>query len=173
MITRTTKQLGLITSFLFVVVISAAAVLVYSIIHQGQTLLQKSQLVADQLVQEQTYASLDRLMRSSATERQELGRYVLTEPETIAFLSTVEGVATAQTATLKTDSLKVDKGKTFNTLVVSLTITGQQTSVEQVLRILETLPYDSYLNTLILQTSDIGDTTAQVQLVVTLMQHDQ
>ena len=173
MMTQTTKRIGVITMVLFVVTAAVFGYTLHAIDQQGKVLLYKSQLVANQLVQEQTYATLDKLMRSSAGERAELTTYILTESETITFLSTIEKTATHEGVQLKTNNLHVTKGKSFDTLVASFTLSGTKSSVDQMVRVLETLPYASSLNSVALQTDKDGNTTGQVELAVTLQHHDQ
>ncbi len=67
----------------------------------------------------------------------------------------VEQLALEQGVELTTNSLKVNKGEgSFDTLLISYSVSGTQQRVETLLQLFETLPYDANISTLSLQYTD-------------------
>ncbi len=170
MITKHAKRMGIAAGtffFLTLCLFVAASVYVYV---QGTTLRTKAQLVADHAAQRQAQAQLNQALTDSADERAALGAYVLTEAEVIDFLAQVESDADRLGVTLATDSLKPTTGKSFDTLLVQFSITGDESSVHAMIQALETLPYPSAITRLSLTAGGAEgvETTGSVDVVVSL-----
>lgn len=168
MLTPRAKRIVVVASVCGIIsVASFAAAFVY-VAKQGATLRERAQAVANHAVQQQTYQALAALVTSTKDDREELYRYLVTEAETIDFLAEIEGLAATKGVTITTDTLTVEEGKDFNTLKINLTLAGEERPIHDVIQILETLPYMSYINRLKLSTDPAGVVTGTVELRVML-----
>lgn len=170
MVTKRAQKLAIIALLAGLGSMGAFAGSLYYVYVQGVSLQARAQAVADHATQEQTYAQLAGLLESSAAERSELGTYILTESETIDFLAEIESLEAVGGTSINPDSLTVVDGKEYNTLLVELTVEGQEPAVFAVVQILEQLPYVSYLNQITISRDlAVPDTVvAKLQLAVTL-----
>lgn len=170
MIISSTKRWLIGSSLLALISIILLATLVYFVFSEGKKLMAQQQLMANQEVQTQSYVALEKLLSISAEQRTAMHTYVLTEDETIEFLSNIERIAPEQGVELITGSLNVASSSAFSLLKVQYSIKGETTAVERMLAILETLPYASSLTSLdITRGSTEGSgVTSQVELAVTL-----
>ncbi|MCB9819532.1 hypothetical protein H6789_02400 [Candidatus Nomurabacteria bacterium] len=92
---------------------------------------------------------------------------LLSESDTITFLSTVEDTAKALGVSVTTLDLKEEKipDPHFNELSASFSLQGEGEAVERVLKLFELLPYRSYIESLTLDRG-LGITKATVGLRV-------
>lgn len=135
----------LIFSIVYLIISIAAFVLVMSQVNTvGSELESRVQVVANSYAKEIKYNELNELVENTATEREALKQYMLSEEDTILFLAEVEAVGKEQGTELVTDSLSVTQnsdGK--DQLTMKLSIDGPEELVMKMLSILETLPYHS------------------------------
>ena len=92
-------------------------------------------------------SALVRLVEETQGEREELNEYILTDDQVIDFLALLEATANQQGLNHSIDSLSVAPvNDTFEELSVRMTARGDQGTVEHVLKVLETLPYQSFVS---------------------------
>ncbi len=173
---KTTRYLTLSLLF-FAVSLSAALFSFYYVDKEGKELESKMEIVSKHRQLEERYRSLEVMVDESRAEYDELGSYLLTENNTINFLSEVETLAGSMGLTLITDALKADPlpNPKYQGITLQLRITGQYEPVLDFLKILETLPYYSRIDALSLEREGrTGETwTAAVTLLVGLHAYDQ
>ena len=166
-----------ITSLGFALAAIAALVVLLLIIQtRGETLESYVTAIGDQLAQEKKYTELQSLVDDTSAERNELGQYILTEDETISFLTTIEDVGRRQGVTFTTNSLNAEGSPddSFQKLVAQFTITGGTSQINQIIQILETMPYHSELTNLDWRLNQDGDVgTLIVAVAVSMKNHDQ
>lgn len=163
-----------IAIFSLVYLVVACAGFAYLFIHtqeMGAHLQEQTAIIANNNILEQRQIELSQLLRQTEVQREELQQYLLTEEKTIDFLSEVERAAGALGVQFITDSLKVTpKEGAFDTLEVQFTFSGNEQSVREMARILETLPYHGQITRL--EQSRMEDASrlkSVVQLEITLL----
>lgn len=169
MITKQTKFIGGTAAALFVLVIVALVVAVYSILVQGERLQNQMALLADVTAQQQRAGEVDRILEASGADREELATLFLTEADTIDFLATIEEAARNRGIELTTESLKVEEPKDEPAvLVINFTFSGQPAEVREFITLLESVPYGSYLTDLQVQMQRESG-MAEAKLVLTIL----
>lgn len=159
-----------IAALYVVVAIASVWWVSHSITKAGLTLQEYVQVIADELAQEQTYNELQKLVGDTEVERNQLADHVLTKSETISFLADIEELGKRRGVELVTNSLEEKQGAgDFDYLQINFSVAGDQQLVEEMITVLETLPYHSNLQSLQLTNSN-NDGTAQlgVTLLVSL-----
>jgi hypothetical protein len=105
-------------------------------------------------------STLVQLVETTTEERSTLQTYFLAEGDVIKFLELIESVGREQGATLITKSLTVTESNgDFSELHVVVSASGTYESLEHVLRIFESLPYQSYVNNITMSRSGSTDET--------------
>jgi len=176
MITKKTKIVGGLSLILLVGAI-AGVLLAWQYVHtKGEELVHETTVVANFNARDQRYTELAQLIDATRADRDILTSYLLSEKDTIEFLSSIERVAVEQGVDLVTNSLQVVPGTgLFDTLVISFALEGQKSHVYTMLRVLETLPYHGYVTKLSFHESEKNGatiTTGTVELTVSLIQYD-
>lgn len=181
MLTKHAKHVGIlamVTTLTTAVVVGGG---LWWILSQGGALIERAQLVADYETQAQALNQLENLLTETTDERAALATFTLTEGDTIDFLATIESMARQQGTTLVTDALNVEtiKEANFNTLHVTVTVSGYEASVVTVLDALEHLPYSSWVEGVDIRYGEIpargntpavpGDTQATIRLAVSIL----
>ncbi len=159
----------LLTSIVLLVMTAAAASLViYKQEQAGEEV--RSRMVDLKIWSDLTSAedSLVSPTDGEAGSRSRLRALVLlSESDTIAFLTTVENTAKSLGVGVTTLDLKEEKisDQYFNELVATFSLRGEGEAVERVLKLLELLPYRSHIGSLNLNRG-LGITDATVVLRV-------
>ncbi len=114
-------------------------------IHHISTELDERRLeAATQEAHREGLKLLSRLVDESTEERATLSSYIIPDDEVIDFLSLLRRLGEEQGVELTTESLNVVTDKTqFEKLSVTVLVKGSYGGVVQMLKILETLPYQS------------------------------
>lgn len=171
--TRNTSIVAL-TSLVFVVVASLGLVWVlYTVTTAGDTLQEHITTIANNDAKEKAFADLSALVAQTASIREELKTFVLTEENTSVFLTDIESLGVAQGVKLTTNSLDVKRQSgMFDLLTIKFTIEGQETAVQKMINIFETLPYYSQVVALSLSKDGAQTTKSDLELTVTVLKHD-
>lgn len=170
MITKQTKAIGGIALTLFVLTIAGIVFAVAVITNQGEQLQTQIALLADVAAQERNINEVQDILETSAADRQAMTKFFLTESDTIDFLSSIEDIARRQGLELTTESLAVQESAGEpTTLAVTFSILGAENVVYDFIKLLEALPYGSYLTKLqILNTAETMNTEANTEAQVTV-----
>ncbi|MFT7507784.1 MAG: hypothetical protein ACI92I_000952 [Acidimicrobiales bacterium] len=176
MITKRAKKIGVV-SIVSLVFACGIMVFVWMYINtEGERLQTQAREVADYNARTKTYTGLSQLINNTQEQRKELRSYVLTEEETIDFLSEIETIAQEQGVDLTTNSLKkAVEGDTFEDLLVSFSIEGSEKNVKKMLHIFETLPYHGHISKLSLRKEEENKvlvTKSDVELNISLLNYD-
>jgi hypothetical protein len=144
--TRHTKTVGIIAAMFLVVSLGILSGLLYLISATSAKYSAQQTEVAKAQVHQQELSSLARLVEASADERNKLSSYVLSDQDIINFLALLETLAKEQGVTSKIQSLKTTKlNNTFDELTLTVLVRGSYTATLRMLTLLETLPYQSYV----------------------------
>jgi len=158
----------------FLAASAALLVMIYTVEKSGRELESRVALINDQNAKIKMYTELSRLLEQSASQRAELSSYVLKEDQTSSFLTEIESLASIRSVQLTTQSLKViPKDGKFDELSIEFAIEGSEKSVEEMLQILEKLPYHSKLSSVLLSKEQTGDLSGSVKLSLSLYMYDQ
>jgi len=164
--THKTKIVGISAIIYLLGALCAVAFMTIQVNRAGAELEDRVQVIANQLVLEQVFNDLADLVETTEDTRTELDSYLLSEADTIEFLAEIERVGVEQGVSLDTSALTVVGEGDDAELSIRFEITGSEPLVLRMIRILETLPYQSQLNTLRLTVAE--ETTADVTLNLAL-----
>jgi hypothetical protein len=140
----------------------------YEVMTSGQSLTERVATIADTRAKERAYKDLALQVANTASKREALNSFVLTEDKTGTFLTEIEALGTQIGVKLTTTSLKVEKKKDLpDTLQVQFSIEGNELSVKKMLTIFETLPYHSVVQSVTF-TKEGGSIRSSIDLKVTL-----
>jgi hypothetical protein len=145
----------------------------YTVTLEGEILEERVSTIANNNAKEKAYKDLQALVEKTATDREMLRTYLLTEKETSAFLTEIEQLGVRQGVVLITDSLEVKKQSgLFDMLTVRFTIEGKEELVTKMITVFETLPYHSQIVQMNFQKDDPLKTKSTIELKVTLLKED-
>lgn len=164
----------LISAAVYLTMASAIMVwFLYTIAASGNELQKRVTLIATENAKVQSHTELMRLIDATRVQRETLASYLLKEDTTSDFLTSIELAGANIGVTLTTQSLKVvpQEGET-DVLAVEFVIAGSERAVEQMLSVIESLPYHSQVQSLTL-TKTNGTVRAKTNINVTLAKHDQ
>jgi len=140
--------------------------------HEGAELKTQSEIVLKNNVMQQKYADVFKSLALTEEERALLKGHILTESDTVKFLSEVESIARRNEVNLTTNSLTVSDKKegSFEILVIKFSVDGGEKNIHKVLQVLETLPYYSQVTELQLARRENAqlDTSLSGALTLTL-----
>jgi len=141
-----TKVVGLITALVFVGVATLLGGLVYFISNAKEDFSAKQVEVAKARMHEEELAAFTRLVEESEEERDKLSSYVLYEENIIDFLALLEALAEEQGVAIDIKSLnEAGLNESFEELQASVSVGGSYEATLHLLTLLETLPYQSYV----------------------------
>lgn len=111
---------------------------------------------------EKESASQKILLAETAADREELARFMLTEDTVVDFLSSLGNLARAQGVVMETRSLAVEPiidTTVFEYLTLTVDVTGTFASVTDMLALLESLPYQVAVRSVVVERSSeqMGD----------------
>lgn len=100
-------------------------------------------VIADSSALLKQYAELTAFMEQTEADREKLKAFIVHENDIIAFLSEVETVGRTLGLSVQTTNLdtQADPDSLFDTLYVSLTLSGAEQSAYTFLELMENLPY--------------------------------
>ncbi len=161
---------GVVTAVCAVTIVFFAGAL-YMLSQKKEALSISVAQIATARARESELAALARLVDSTQSERVELHTRVLGEEGVIDFLSLIETLAKEQGVVLITKALTVeDAPPSFESLKVTLSLSGSNDALLHVLEILEVLPYQASVVSATVTNSGAGsedEWTADVELIVT------
>ena len=171
--TKTTHIVAVL-SLLFAVVCSATMVWVlYTITTSGALLQEHVTVISNHDAKEKAFSALSDLIKNTENERSLLKTFILTEEQTSTFLTDLEKIAQAQGVVLTTNSLDVTRQSgLFDILTIKFAIEGQDSNVQRMSTILETLPYHSQVVALTFSKTDGAITKGTIDLKVTLRKYE-
>jgi hypothetical protein len=170
----TSKIIFILATFFFISTALGCAYMVYTIRSHGSELESRAQTVAEANAKIKSYKDLWTRYELTKAERERLSTFVLTKDETSAFLTEIETIGHEKQVSIKTNTLVVEKNKETNeeTLRIEFLIEGAVAEVKKVIKLLETLPYESTLISLVLSVEEDGQARSTVGLGVTLVEYD-
>ncbi len=171
--TRKTFIIGILSLVYLLAASVVIALMLYEVSISGATLKERIAAIADNNAQVKAYTELSQLMADTQEERAQLQQYVLTEDQTSRFLTDMEALGAQLGVALDTVSLEVDEKKTtFSNLLISFSVEGEEEPVKRMLRILESLPYHSTVQSLSFSRETDGSVKSTIALSVALLNHD-
>jgi hypothetical protein len=178
MITTRTKQYAIASAIFLVGSLGVAGFTYYKIDQLGAQLSSQVEVIEKNKLMQERYNELLGVMKRSENEHQALSHHLLTEAETINFLSGIEKLARNAKLQFTTDSLEVkpSANEPFQEIHLHLRAEGEQSDVLTFLKILETLPYYSYIDemNLVERKNVMGENwVASINLIVALSAYDQ
>lgn len=165
------KRIAILAILFFVSGVSVAGLVLYMIKLDGAQLAAQIETVETNRVIESKYSDLQATLDQSTSERDQLNSYMLTEDETVRFLSEIEGIAEKMGLQLITDSLSVTPfpNQSFQKIDLKFRVSGLKNNVLLFLSALESLPYYSRIEALSLDGSaGSGVWEASVTLMIGL-----
>lgn len=141
---KRTKVFGALAILFFVCSLAPLAGLTYAIIRAEDRLNEQKMQIAKSQAEEQALSASLRLVEESESERMELSSYILEDDEVVTFLALLETLGAEQSVTLTTASLEVVATQSeYEELKVEIVIEGSYDSLLHMLKLFETLPYQS------------------------------
>ncbi len=134
------------------------------------TLFEERQRAAETEVHVKALKALEETVRTSLDDRKKLSSYILPSTSIIEFVTDVEAIARRQGVKFTTNNLdEFDVDDTFKELEVHATIEGSFDGIMRMLRILETVPRQSTLRSVVVSRVGEGELwTASVVIRVTM-----
>lgn len=114
----------------------------------GDALAGEVQTFADALTHERQYDALETLASASADARTAIDGLILhDEEDTVAFLSAIDDIAAALQISVVTKVLTVEeqKNEPYDILTMTFEVDGSESSVMEMVRVFEELPYHSHV----------------------------
>lgn len=147
MITKRTKAIAIFSCALLVLSISSFGVVSYFVRHTQESFVVRQEEVLTVRSNTQELLALERLVNESVGEREELTTYILQDENVIDFLSFVERLGNEHGVVFTTEALDVRSAEQdFEELFMRVSVIGTYDSVKHMLRLLETLPQQSYIS---------------------------
>lgn len=147
MVTTHTKRIGIVTLVFFLASVTALFVLIVVIeqtsvrIHEKEIEQSRNDRFASEL------SALQRLVRETEEERAEVASYILPSEDVIDFIELIEALGVEQGTELNIQSLSASPlGGEFEKLDLVISVSGSYESVTYILKLLETLPYQSSIS---------------------------
>lgn len=170
MIHSRTKIIALVASIIFLLSLIVYVGFWYIVGKHKTTLLEERTRAAETEVHIKALNALEETVRTSADDRKKLSSYVLPNTAIIEFVTDIESIAKGQGVKFTTNQLEeFDVDDTFKELKVEATIEGTFDGVMRMLRILETIPRQSTLQSVAIRREGEGGVwVAGVVLSVTM-----
>lgn len=142
----------------------------YEVDKIGEELLTRVELISNQQMTEVKNKKLSEILSSTELKRKALESYILKgEGDTIKLLTRLEALALVAGVSLTTNSLSVEESETtFDDLLLSISIDGNETRVKHFIEILETLPYHGHIEQVQFSREQDGEEISIVDSTVLL-----
>ena len=159
MMTRRTKIIGFGSLAFALVALAGLVVCLWMLSHMDAQFETRQNEVAARQAREHALASLERKVEETTAERAALQELVLADDAIADLLSLIETLGEEQGVLLQTQSVDVTAGTTkeFETLRVTVLVTGTYDGVHHMLELLEHLPYQSTLTGITMTKSARGE----------------
>jgi hypothetical protein len=155
MIHTRTKIIALISLGLFLLSGGAYVGLFLLVQNHKENLEEERVRAAEVEMQTRALQALEATVAASQSDREKLEGYILSENATIDFVERVERIAKEEGVALLTNSLsEASIDDSFDELTAGVTVTGPFDRVMRMLRILETLPEQSWIREVVLTKSE-------------------
>lgn len=169
MVTSETKFVGIVSLIFFMVAIGALVWVLLQINHGGDQLKTYTTTIANNAAEQKQFETLHDLVEKTADDRAALQQFLLTKDKTVDLLAQIESIGQQQGAIVTTKSLQVKSEKNSDEeLVISFEVTGSQEAVMRMLKILETLPYHSTVQTASLNIHKQSQTVLTITIAISL-----
>lgn len=172
---QTTLRNLIFSSLIVLIAAGIFGFTLYKIEVERTQLAEQISTLTEQQGQENSFYRLQRIAEESAAARAELQSYfLLQESDSINFLNQVETLAPLIGVALETDSLnqlpETDAGD--NWIEVGFTYNGSRESVNRFTRLLEHLPYVSYVTQYSVTADTPTNWQAEIKLLVYVLSYD-
>ncbi len=170
---QTTIRNLIISIIILVIVGGAVAGVFIKLLKDSQTLEKQIVAVASQNQHEAGLIRLQKIAKASESEREELSsQFLFRESDTSDFLSEIEELVPIMGVQRNTPDLKkiTIEGKEW--VEVSFNVTGDRTSVQDFINVLEIVPYVSKVTSVNLSGEKNGDWKADIIIQVQLLSYD-
>lgn len=147
MVIKRTKIIGVVSAVSFFGSLALLIGFIVLLRTSEAELAERKIQIAEMQNNEQALSSLVRLVEETTTERGEIVSRILHEEDVIDFLALIEELGREQGVELNTTSLNVASvDNLYDELQISVSVTGSRASVIHMLKLFETLPYQSYIS---------------------------
>jgi hypothetical protein len=156
---------------MFFVSMSTGAFLAYEISRQGLLLEEQVTILAENNSKEETYLNIKRTVQETEKERAEIAsKFFKDENDSIYFLNTIETIAPNLGLSFKTESLDdvTDKDKKSQSIKMTFVYSGKESSVLAFTKMMENIPYHSYIDTLSLKELEAGLWEGKITILVSV-----
>lgn len=166
--TKTTFIIAVVYSVVFALVLAS---ILYVIHIQGTKLAEAKEAIAEHSAKELAYSNVTRVLTSSETDRVKLGTYLISDKDTILFITELESAAKTFGVTMQTTGLSVAPATTVAgvtkppVLSVGVQVQGTKAAVKKYILLLENVPYHKQ----ILSFSFTGDPVTDVWQAATTL----
>ena len=146
-------------AFTVLAVSTAVVTLSYIVVNKAiVTLMEEKQTTALAEQHMRDLSELKRLYDETKEDRENLHTYVLEGDDVIDFLGLVEALGKEQKVELKTETIRdISNDGKFDDLEIAISVSGSYESIEQILLLFETLPYQSQVTRLdMARDGDVG-----------------
>lgn len=152
-------------------VLAGLCLITWQINKIGGELTENTKLIKRQQELTEEYARLSGELTNTSAQRDSLNGLVLSraDDEVVSFLSYLDTLADEMGVELQTDSLNVveDQANHFNLLEMRVILNGSENRVINMIKLLENLPYHSYLSNITFVRPD-NDTAAQASFTLSV-----
>lgn len=165
-----TIRIAVLAIICLIGIASVVAYMWYTLEQKGAALLSSMQATADAQARELRYADLEDSVGAIVADEAAMRKFILNgERDTVTFLSTVDDLAAGLGVVLTTERLEVrtEEGRPFDSLDISFKIEGSESAVMQLIALLETIPYHSFVRSVEVQKS-VNELTGVVSIESTL-----
>lgn len=136
--------------------IGACVYLLYEIDKKGLLLEEQIAILAENNSKEETYLNIKRTVQETEIERNNIvDKFFRDENDAINFLNEIESMAPSLGLVFKTEALDnvTDKDKKVQAIKMSFVYSGDMKTVMNFTKLMENIPYHSYIESLTLKES--------------------
>ncbi len=159
---------SLITSLL---ALSVCLFMAYEINGQGMLLEEQISILSDNNKKEILYTNTNRTIKETEQEREAVSeKFLKDENDLIYFLTEIEGLAPKLGLTVETDNIEnvLNEEKKLEAIKVSFIYSGQKNKVMDFTKLIENIPYHSYVDTLSLTELASGNWEGKITVFITM-----
>lgn len=169
-----TKKYTLVSLLFFLGSVGVTVFMLNMITREGMKLEDQMQTIGENNLIAKQYEDLQASLLASEQDRAVLNSYLLTEGQTVHFLSDIETFAKQLSLELITDSLTVNPvpNKDFQKIDLKFRVSGSKEQLLTFVSLLETLPYYSRLEAMTLKQQSNEGWSATLTLMVGLHTYD-
>jgi Tfp pilus assembly protein PilO len=144
---KSTKIIAVVGLLFFIVAGIALGTLVKIIANQKVQFVEMSSKRSAEKSHQESLATLMKVLDETMDDREIILSQVLREEDVIDYLARIESLGKQSGLQVRTDSLTVTPiNENFESLIVKISVEGPYGAIEHILRLLEYLPYHSYVS---------------------------